>query len=345
MRIPDRLAPLLDMGLIEEVHRPLMSGKEADVYLVTSEGQLRVAKIYKEASNRSFKHRADYTEGRKVKNTRTQRAMDKRSRFGRAQIEAAWQSAEVDAIRKLFEADVRVPEPHHFVDGVLVMELITGPDGGPAPRLVDLHLTPEEAEDLFQRLLKDIVKMLLAGVVHGDLSDFNILVDAHGPVIIDLPQAVDPAFNRNARKLFIRDVDNVTRFLAKACPKLRRTRYGLEIWDLYERNDLHAQSRLTGRAPKKRDPVDTSPLMREIEALEREAQARREAAGIVRKKKFEKPKPSGPPPKPLKPLKALPSSDTPSEGAKKKRRRRRRKPRSGSGPTNGSTGSGSSGRS
>lgn len=316
MHVPDRLAPLIELGVITEVLRPLMSGKEAAVYLVDTPDGVRVAKVYKEATQRSFKHRADYTEGRKVRNSRTQRAMAKRSKYGAEQVEAAWQRAEVDAIYRCREAGVRVPEPFAFVDGVLVMELVADDEGEPAPRLVDVELDPRDAQDLFETLLRDMIRMLLAGVVHGDLSDFNILLASDGPVIIDLPQATDPAFNNNARKLFVRDVDNVTRFLARYAPHLEETRYGLEVWDLYERNLLAEDTPLTGRAPKRKKTKAsaTSALLEEIEFLEREARERREKAGIVRKAKFEPPKPTSPPPKPL-------------DAAPSKRKRRRKKRR------------------
>ena len=201
----DSLQGLVDLGVIDVVHRALMAGKEAQVFLVSSGGQQRVAKVYKEAEHRSFKHRSTYAEGRRVKNTRRQRAMDKRTRYGRAQEEEAWKSAEVDAIYRLAEAGVRVPQPYDFIDGVLVMELIADERGEPAPRLVDVSLEPDEARDLFQVLVREVVRMLCAGLVHGDLSDFNVLLSADGPVIIDFPQAVDAASNNNARQLLIRD--------------------------------------------------------------------------------------------------------------------------------------------
>src|SRR5687768_1097712 len=218
MRIPNSLISLADEGIIEEVVRPLMSGKEAEVFLVRSGGELRVAKVYKEAQNRTFKNRAEYTEGRKVRNTRDQRAINKRSRHGRDQDEAAWRSTEVDMIYRLRDAGVRVPTPHHFIDGVLIMELITDEVGDPAPRLAEVSLSAEEAVRVFDRLLAEAVRMLCAGVVHGDLSDFNVLMGADGPVIIDLPQAVDASSNQNARKLLLRDVDNLQRFLSKFAP-------------------------------------------------------------------------------------------------------------------------------
>ena len=281
MRVPERLMPLVDQGVIQEVVRPLMSGKEADVYLVIADDELRVAKVYKEAQNRSFRQRSDYTEGRKVRNTREQRAMDKRSKYGKKQVEASWRSAEVDAIYKLKAGGVTVPEPYDFVEGVLVMQLITGPDGDPAPRLVDMDLAEEDAEKLFAQLLSEIVKSLLAGVVHGDLSDFNILMGPEGPVLIDFPQAVDPAHNNNAKRLFIRDLQNVTSFLDGFLPRLKTTKYGEEIWALYEAGQLTTETELTGRHQGSTRKADTTSLLEEIEDIEREAAARREALGLA----------------------------------------------------------------
>lgn len=275
MRIPERLIPLVDAGVLQDVLRPLMSGKEAAVYLVEAQDELRVAKVYKEAHERSFQHRSDYTEGRRVKNTREQRAMDKRSRYGRERMEAAWHSAEVDAIYRLRAAGVRVPEPFDFVDGVLVMELVCGADGGPAPRLVDVDLEQHEALALMQILLREVVKMLCAGVVHGDLSDFNVLIGPEGPVIIDFPQWVDPAHNRNARKLLIRDVDNLTQFLSRFAPQLAQTRYGPELWDLYESGRLQPDTPLTGRWTPPSRRADVNSVLDEIQAAVWEERRRR----------------------------------------------------------------------
>jgi len=271
MKIPARLLPLLDVGIIDRVVRPLMSGKEAAVYLVEAREELRVAKVYKEATRRSFKHRTDYTEGRKVRNSRRQRAMDKRSKFGRREVEQAWRTAEVDAIRKLRAAGVIVPEPFEFYEGVLVMELIEGEPGMPAPRLIDVHLTAAEARDIHRSMLSEIVKMLCAGVVHGDLSDFNVLLRDSGPVIIDFPQAIDPTFNNNARKLFIRDVDNICSFLGRFAPELLQTRYGKEIWRLYERGDLHPEIELTGRFKDSTRIADVGRVLDEIGDAREEA--------------------------------------------------------------------------
>ncbi|MBW2735794.1 MAG: phosphotransferase [Deltaproteobacteria bacterium] len=282
MRHPECLATLVDLGIIQEVVRPLMSGKEAQIYLVVSDDELRVAKVYKTAQNRSFRQRAEYTEGRAVRNTRTQRAMSKRSRFGRAQDEASWRSAEVDIIYRLHAAGVRVPEPYQFIDGILVMELITGPDGDPAPRLADVTLDRAEAGAVFATLLSAVVKMLSAGVVHGDLSEFNVLMSHDGPVVIDFPQAVDPARNQNARKLLFRDVDNLNQILL---PGQRRLRYGPELWNLYSRSELTADTQLTGRYKSSAKKADTEAVLREVESAAQDAERRREAEGPSRRRR------------------------------------------------------------
>ena len=280
MRVPNRLQPLLDQGVIEEVLRPLMSGKEAEIYLVVAGGEECVAKVYKDAQSRSFQHRAQYTEGRRARSSREQRAMQKGSRYGRAQTEDAWSAAEVAAIYRLRAAGVRVPEPYAFVEGVLVMELIKDSQGAPAPRLVDRHFEPGDATELFHVLLREVVKMLCAGIIHADLSDFNVLLSADGPVIIDFPQAVDPAGNRNARKLLLRDVKNLTDFLSRFAPELRKTRYGLEMWSLYERSELDPQTPLTGRHDAKKESANVSSLLEDILAIEQEVRERREALGL-----------------------------------------------------------------
>lgn len=334
MRVPDRLTPLLDLGVIDEVIRPLMSGKEAEVFLVMIRGEYRVAKVYKDAKNRSFKHRSQYTEGRKVRNSRQQRAMDKRSKYGRAEVEAAWRSAEVDAIFRLHANGVRVPTPYDFVEGVLVMELVGDDHGNPAPRLVDLELTSEEALVIFDQVLRETVKMLCAGLVHGDLSDFNVLLGPDGPVIIDFPQAVDAAGNRNAKELLLRDVRNLTQFLARFAPELAKRQYGEEMWALYESSELTPESPLTGRYRKKKKPAtDTMSLLEEIEHAERENRAKREALGLPPRRAARqptisnrpspkpigfKPEPKRPDPRPAKPVEG-------SEDRPKKRRRRRKK--------------------
>jgi RIO kinase 1 len=280
MRIPNSLISLADQGIIDEVVRPLMSGKEAEVFLVRSGGQLRVAKVYKEAQNRSFKNRAEYTEGRKVRNTRDQRAINKRSRHGRDQDEAAWRSTEVDMIYRLRDAGVRVPTPHHFIDGVLIMELITDEVGDPAPRLAEVSLSAEEAVRVFDRLLAEAVRMLCAGVVHGDLSDFNVLMGADGPVIIDLPQAVDASSNQNARKLLLRDVDNLQRFLSRFAPNRQPRPYAQEMWELYSCSQLTPDTPLSGRFRSSSRRADTASVLELIGEADHDERRRREARGL-----------------------------------------------------------------
>jgi RIO kinase 1 len=261
MRIPDSLVSLADEGIIEEVLRPLMSGKEAQIYLLRAGGEARVAKVYKSANERTFKQRSEYTEGRRVRNSRDQRAMEKRSRHGRDQDEAAWRGAEVDMIYRLHAAGVRVPRPYQFIDGVLIMELITDADGNPAPRLGDVELDRQRASEIYDELLREVVRMLCAGVVHGDLSDFNVLLGPEGPVIIDFPQAVHASTNLNARTLLLRDIDNLHRFLRRFDPERRALPYGEEMWQLYQRGELTPDVRLTGRYRASEAKVDTRAVL------------------------------------------------------------------------------------
>jgi len=277
MKAPPRLQALIDEGLIDSVVRQLMSGKEAMVYVVRCGDETRCAKIYKEATQRSFRQAVDYTENRKVKNSRLQRAMAKGTRFGRQATEAAWQSAEVDALYRLAAAGVRVPVPHNFCDGVLLMELVTDAQGDAAPRLNDVVFTPEDARRHHATLLVEVVRMLCAGVVHGDLSEFNVLLAADGPVIIDLPQAVDAAGNNHARRMLLRDVANLADFFGQVAPELLSTRYGEEIWNLYERGELHTGSVLTGSFVRPSGPVDLGGVLREVDDARAE-----EAARLVR---------------------------------------------------------------
>ena len=275
MKAPKRLQSLIDEGLIDTVVRQLMSGKEAMVYVVRRGEETLCAKIYKEATQRSFRQAVDYTENRKVKNTRQARAMAKGTRFGRQAAEAAWQSAEVDALYRLAAAGVRVPKPHNFWDGVLLMELVTDADGDAAPRLNDVSFTPEEARAHHATLLKEVVRMLCAGVVHGDLSEFNILLAADGPVIIDLPQAIDAAGNNHAPRMLLRDVANLRDFFGQFAPELRPTQFGPELWQLYQGGLLDTETVLTGRFKQQRGTVDLSAVMREIDAARDEDAARR----------------------------------------------------------------------
>jgi RIO kinase 1 len=275
MKAPPRLQALINEGLIDTVVRQLMSGKEAMVFVVRCGDETRAAKVYKEATNRSFRQAVDYTENRKVKNSRQARAMAKGTRYGRQQQEAAWQSAEVDALYRLAAAGVRVPTPYNFHEGVLLMELVTDEQGDAAPRLNDVAYTPAAARDHHQRLLCDVVRMLCAGVVHGDLSEFNILLGADGPVIIDLPQAVDAAGNNHAARMLLRDVDNLRGFFGAHAPELLGTQYGPEMWSLYEHGLLQPDTVLTGRYTHKAGAVDLQAVMREIDDARAEESARR----------------------------------------------------------------------
>jgi len=280
MRIPDSLVSLADQGILQEVVRPLMSGKEAEVFLVVSGGELRVAKVYKEAQNRSFKNRAEYTEGRKVRNSRDQRAIEKRSRHGRAKDEAAWRSTEVDMIYRLREAGVRVPTPHHFVDGVLIMELVKDADGNPAPRLGEVSLDLDEATAIFEQLLTEVVRMLCAGVVHGDLSDFNVLMGADGPVVIDFPQSVDASSNQNARTLLVRDVGNLQRFLSRY-PGARPARpHAEEMWELYASSLLTPETKLRGEYQASKKRADTAAVLELIGDADHDERRRRQVMGL-----------------------------------------------------------------
>jgi RIO kinase 1 len=281
MKAPQRLQTLIDEGLIDSVSRQLMSGKEAMVFVVRCGDETRCAKVYKEATNRSFRQAVDYTENRKVKNSRQARAMAKGTRFGRESQEAAWQSAEVDALYRLAAAGVRVPKPFNFFEGVLLMELVTDAEGAAAPRLNDCHFTAEEARLHHASLLVEVVRMLCAGVVHGDLSEFNILLSGTGPVIIDLPQAVDAAGNNHAQRMLMRDVGNLRNFFGRSAPELLKTQFGPEIWEIYTRGVLTPETVLTGRYEAKAGDVDLSGIMREIDDARDEEAARqmRMAAG------------------------------------------------------------------
>lgn len=275
MKPPKRLQSLIEEGLIDAVVRQLMSGKEAMVYVVRVGDETRCAKVYKEATERSFRQAVDYTENRKVKNTRQARAMAKGTKFGRQAQEAAWQSAEVDALYRLAAAGVRVPRPYNFCDGVLLMELVTDEHGDAAPRLNDVQFTPEDARRHHATLIREVVRMLCAGVVHGDLSEFNILVAADGPVIIDLPQAIDAAGNNHAKRMLLRDVENLRNFFGGFAPELLRTDFGLELWSLYERGVLTTDTVLTGRFERKLGAVDVGGVIREIDDARAEEAARR----------------------------------------------------------------------
>ena len=279
MKAPARLQALIDEGLVDSVVRQLKSGKEADVYVVRCGDETRAAKVYKEAHNRSFRQAVDYTENRKVRNSRQARAMAKGTAFGRQQQEAAWQSAEVDALYRLAAAGVRVPRPHNFHDGVLLMELVADAQGDAAPRLNDMPFSEAEARQHHATLIAEVVRMLCAGVIHGDLSEFNILLAEDGPVIIDLPQAVDAAGNNHAPRMLLRDVDNLRNFFGRFAPELLATRYGPEIWSLYAGGRLLPDTALTGRYEHQPGAIDLSGVLREIEDARFEEAARLQRMG------------------------------------------------------------------
>ncbi len=274
MKIPKRLEALVHEGMIDGVVRQLMSGKEATVYIVRCGDVLRCAKVYKEANKRGFRQAALYQEGRKTKNSREARAVAKGSRFGREKQEEAWQSVEVDTLYLLSGAGVRVPRPHGFLQGVVLMELVTDADGHVAPRLNDIELGEQVALEFHAFMMRQIVLMLCAGIIHGDLSEYNVLVDRAGPVIIDLPQAVNAAGNNNAAAMLKRDADNITAYFSRFAPALAASQYGKEIWALYERGGLHADSELTGRVGEDTRPVDLRGVMREIDDVRKEHEAR-----------------------------------------------------------------------
>ncbi|AQS37946.1 serine/threonine protein kinase involved in cell cycle control [Shewanella psychrophila] len=276
MKIPKRIQPLVDEGLVDEVLRPLMSGKEADVYVVRCGDDVRCAKIYKEAEKRSFKQAVQYREGRKSRNSRRARAMEKGSKFGRNEQENSWQNAEVDALFRLAYAGVRVPQPYGCFDGVLLMELITDDQGYVAPRLNDITLTSEQAIEQHKSVIKDVQRMLCVGLIHGDLSEFNVLLDSHGPVIIDLPQAVDAAANNNAKRMLERDVNNMTRYYGQFAPELLTSKYAKEMWALFESGKLNPESELTGKFKESTKTADVNSVLAEIEAAFDEEQERKE---------------------------------------------------------------------
>lgn len=275
MKIPKRLQPLVDDGLIDDVISRLMSGKEADIFIVRCGDDIRCAKVYKEASKRSFKKAAQYQEGRKVRSGRQARAMEKRSNYGRQQQEEIWQNAEIDALSRLANAGVRVPETFGCVDGVLLMELITDEAGDVAPRLGDVTMSEEQAIEDYGLMMHYIMLMLCAGIVHGDLSEFNVLVDDYGPVIIDLPQAVNAAANNSAQEMFARDVNNMRRYYGNFAPALLETQYAKEMWARFEEGSLTSDSILTGEFEDDGVSADVDSVLEEIKAVMQEEQERK----------------------------------------------------------------------
>jgi RIO kinase 1 len=274
MKIPKRIQPLVDDGLVDEVISQLMSGKEATVFMVRCGDEIRCAKVYKEANKRSFKKAAQYQEGRKSRNSRRARAMEKGSKYGRNQQEEAWQNAEVDALYTVAEAGVRVPHPFGCFEGVLLMELITDEAGDVAPRLNDVVMSAEQAIEDHELVMDYVLRMLCAGIVHGDLSEFNVLVDEYGPVIIDLPQAVDASANNNAKAMLMRDVDNITHYYGQFAPELLASKYGQEMWALYESGELTLETKLTGLFKESTVSADVDNVIEEIKAAFMEEQDR-----------------------------------------------------------------------
>ena len=276
MKTPKRLQPLISDGLIDEVQRQLMSGKEATVFVVRCGSEIRCAKVYKDAAKRSFKKAVTYQEGRKVRNSRRARAMEKGSKFGRKQQEETWQNAEVDALYKVSHAGVRVPQPYGCFDGVLLMELITDDEGRVAPRLNDVSMSEEQALEDHALMMQYVVMMLCVGIVHGDLSEFNVLVDDYGPVIIDMPQAVDAAANNHAESMLARDVNNMRGYYGLFAPQLLNTQYAKEIWELYENGELRPDTELTGLFEDDDEAADVDSVLEEIKAAFEEEQERLE---------------------------------------------------------------------
>jgi len=276
MKTPKRIQPLVEDGIVDEVMRQLMSGKEATVYVVRCGSDIRCAKVYKEAAKRSFKQAVQYQEGRKVRNSRRARAMEKNSKFGRKQQEEIWHNAEVDALYKLAGAGVRVPQPYGCFDGVLLMELVTDDSGEVAPRLNDVAMSAEQALEDHAVVMQYVQRMLCVGIVHGDLSEFNVLVDDYGPVIIDLPQAVDAAANNHAESMLTRDIENMTTYYAQYAPELLESKYAKEMWALYEDGELTPETVLTGLYEEDIQEADVDSVVQEIKAAFAEEQARKE---------------------------------------------------------------------
>ena len=281
MKTPSGLQPLIDDGVIDEVMRPLKSGKEAAVYVVRSGDDIRCAKVYKDMAQRSFQQRVQYQEGRKVRGSREARAIGKATKYGRRQQEAEWKNTEVEALYQLRDAGVRVPEPHGYFHGVLVMELVVDADGHSAPRLAEVELSPEQARGFHRVLVRQVVRMLCAGLIHGDLSEYNVLVSPDGPVVIDFPQVVSAAGNNAARTMLLRDVNNLTASLGAWAPDLLETWYGEEMWALFEAGELRPDSELSGVFVHDESPPDLDGVRAAINDAREEALIRqqgREAA-------------------------------------------------------------------
>ena len=275
MKVPQGLQPLIDDGVIDEVVRSLKSGKEATVYVVRSGTHLRCAKVYRDMAQRSFQRRAQYQEGRKVRGSRETRAMSRSTRFGRREQEHEWKNAEVDALYRLVAADVRVPRPFGYFSDVLIMELVTDAAGNPAPRLGEVELAPDVAREYHGFLMRQIVRMLSLGLIHGDLSEFNVLLAADGPVIIDLPQVVNASGNNAAFAMLERDVNNIRATLGRFAPELLQTEFAREMWALYEQGELHPDSPLTGVVVLEERPADAGGVIQVIEDAREEAIRRR----------------------------------------------------------------------
>lgn len=275
MKVPKELQPLIDDGVIDEVIRSLKSGKEATVYVVRSGTELRCAKVYRDMAQRSFQRRALYQEGRKVRGSRETRAMNRSTRFGRREQEREWKNAEVDALYRLVAADVRVPRPVGYFNDVLIMELVTDTSGNPAPRLGEVELSPDVAREYHAFLMLQIARMLHLGLIHGDLSEFNILVATEGPVIIDLPQVVNASGNNAAFAMLERDVNNIRGTLGRFAPELLHTEFAHEMWALYEAGELRPDRRLTGIADRDESPVDPDSVIQVIEDAREESIRRR----------------------------------------------------------------------
>ena len=271
MKVPAGLQELLDDGIVDEVLRQLKSGKEASVYAVRCGAEIRCAKVYKDMAQRSFQQRAQYQEGRKVRGSRHARAMAKSTRYGRKEQEQAWKNAEVDALYQLTAAGVRVPQPFGFFNGVLLMEFVTDATGDCAPRLGEVDLSADVARTYHEFLMRQVVLMLCSGLIHGDLSEFNVLVDANGPVIIDLPQAVNAAGNNNAFAMLKRDVTNISETLGRFAPELLATRFAQEMWALFEQGELKPETTLTGVFIEDQTAPDVEQVTQAIEDAREEA--------------------------------------------------------------------------